>query len=163
MEVISSAMFSSDRRFLFAHFEYARLVLYSDANSLAVLQREGFKMISSGGRGEVPINRKGEMAYRGKIVAQMAVASNYQPIIRNENHSRSRILLIEIAPLTGPKDPRIEEKLKPELPGFLAYCEAAYREVCRDDYLICVDAAVAQQVDRQAAEDDDRHQNLIES
>ena len=162
MEVISASMFTGERRFLFASFEHARLVVYPDANSTSVLQREEFKMICSGGRDQVNIERKGEMPYKGRIRAQMAVASNHEPSIENTNHSRSRILLISISPLTDVKDPRIEEKLLPELPGFLAFCQAAYNKVCPDHSTILVNDTVQRHVDRLAAESDDRWHNLVD-
>lgn len=128
---------SQEKRFLYSYFEGSRLVIYPDANNRRALMSEQLKCIAGGGADIVLIEAKGRQGRPGVIKARMLIASNYSPEVTNDRFVISRLLYIEIQPLKGETpDPRIEEQLKQELPGFLHYASQAYAKKCTDDYKI---------------------------
>jgi hypothetical protein len=163
-EAISNSSFggSGGNRFIYAPFEHARVVTYADANNTHVLKKEEFKMISSGGRDHVQIERKGVMPYTSTLSASMVVGSNHKPDLLKANHSLSRLLFIEIAPMDGPKDPEVDAKLIAELPGFLAYAAASYAERCQDNYRVTQNEASEAAVVEITLEGDEQYAILAE-
>jgi hypothetical protein len=135
---ISNASFSGgDNRFITSFFENAALVIYPDASNRKCLMGETFKTIASAGSDPVLIERKGKQAYTSTLKARMWICSNYAPEITNDNFAVSRLLYIKIDKMIDETpDPTVIDRLRAELPGFLAFAIKSYRERCVDNYKI---------------------------
>ena len=144
---LSSAVMSGDKRFVLSFFESCALVVYPDASNRKVLLTELFKSIASAGDDPVMIEPKNKQAYSAFLKARLWINSNFSPEIPDEGFATSRLLYIKIAPMVNEApDPTVKEKLIAELPGFLAYAQAAYEKRCTDDYKIVVNDTVKKQM-----------------
>lgn len=145
---ISNASISSaEKRFLASFFEFASLVIYPDANNRKCLMSENFKSVASAGSDPILIERKGRQAYTSTLQARMWVCSNYSPEITNDNFVTSRLLYVYIEKMTDETpDPTVFDRLKEELPGFLAYAKECYEERCSDNYKVITDQSTTDAV-----------------
>jgi hypothetical protein len=147
----NASLTSNEKRFLTSFFEHARLVIYPDASNKRCLLTEQFKTVASAGADPVLIERKGKQAYTSTLQARMWVCSNFEPEVTNDNYVRSRLLYIHIDRMRNEKpDPKVIDRLRAELPGFLHVAKQAYEARCRDSYEILTEKVHGEVVDRLA-------------
>ncbi len=133
--------------FLIGMLEDARFALVPDSNDPAILLREDYKSLTS--KDQVLINKKNQKMYTGYLETECAILSNFDPIIKPDRHSTSRILYLRIEPLPDntPLDANFLEYYKSELPAFLHYAKQCYEEVCANDTEIRLNEAAQSCVD----------------
>jgi hypothetical protein len=118
-----------------AMFVNKRFVYVPDNNNQELLNTGLFKSLSDPGSDPVVINHKYGKMYSTELEAHTCVLSNFAPAIRGETHSLSRALYLTIEPrdMSVPADKQITDKFIAELPGFLAFGEACYEAVCKNN------------------------------
>jgi hypothetical protein len=131
----SNNMVKSANQFTTSQFLDKLFVVYGDCNNKRFLMTELAKTLSTSGKVDAAsIEQKYKNATVGYLKTRMLICSNYLPEIADENSLESRLILVEIQPFKGNKDPYVKEKLIKELPQLLAYGKVCYEELCVEDY-----------------------------
>jgi hypothetical protein len=114
-----------------------RFCYIPDCKNEKLILSESFQQMADG-IGLTVVNFKYGKMVQMRIAPRWMVGSNYKPHLIREIYNLSRTLWITIKKFSDDVDPAIDQKLKDELPGFLAYAKECYAERCPDDYEIKV-------------------------
>lgn len=139
-----------------------RLILVPDCNNPYLLNTALFKSLA--GNDPVYVNPKYLQPYMHTFDCRTIIASNYAPFITSAAHSRSRVLYIQMTPLTISdleRDVHFGDKCKAELPGFLAYAREEYERRCPNHYAIAVNDAVREATEARIAMSESRYAELF--
>lgn len=124
----SSTHFSKENRFFFSSLWGKRVVAYADCKNPKFGMTEMVRNITSGD--PVLIEFKNKDSFSGVINCKLLVASNDAPEITTGDADMSRCFYVKVAESKTKDDPAWRDRLRAELPGFLAACQQHYRELC---------------------------------
>ncbi len=149
-------------QFVASLFVDRKFVSIPDNANAYLLMTEIFKSLANPGADPVTVNVKYGKMYTTELEAHVCVMSNFAPEIIGERHNVSRTLWLTIDEFTGDPDPNYGERLRAELPGFLAFGERCYAERCKDDYEIKVNEAVRKAVAERISDSNERFEIIFE-
>lgn len=117
-------------RWLNAGLVDKRFVSWADCKQPWFCSSEVLRNMTSGDY--VECERKGQDPFKAKIKVKLMIASNSEPQIGDEGADTSRLIRIDVAPVTGDFYPNFYRSLKEELPFFLYDCKQMYKILCPD-------------------------------
>lgn len=126
-----------------SHFKGKKFVWIGDNKNASILMSQVAKELS--GDDMAMLNPKHLAPSSAYLDAFLAVLSNTPPNISSERHNQTRTLWLILSPLTVPEDQvsrNFAKQYQSEMPGFLAYGEECYNELCSKDTKIRVNAVV---------------------
>jgi len=112
-----------------ASFAYGhRLVVIGENKNDKILMTGLVRSMTSGDA--VAVEKKGEQAFSAVLRCKLLIAGNAAPHVSGSRADMSRLVLLEVAESPIKDDGAWEDRLKAELPAFLAACWALYQQQC---------------------------------
>jgi hypothetical protein len=134
-----------------ASFEGKRYCVAGDNKSQMVLRTQAVMELL--GHDPSLLNPKHKPAYTTTLNCRLVILGNVEPYLTTERHALSRIIWLIMYRLPPEDlDGTWHKHYWAEMPGFLAQCQAAYEERCKDDYTIEVNDAVKAAIARRIEE-----------